>query len=75
MVIASDNVYLYENLEKHASIARTLDAGADLEAQDRMQQLASGPRLIIPGHDPEVFVRFPRPGEGSPGWIRAVLRR
>ena len=22
------------------------------------------PRLIVPGHDPEVFTRFPSPGNG-----------
>jgi glyoxylase-like metal-dependent hydrolase (beta-lactamase superfamily II) len=64
MVIASDNLYLYENLDKHVPIAQTFDAKANLAAQDRMRQLATYPRLIIPGHDPEVFVRFPKPGNG-----------
>ena len=64
MVIASDNVYLYENLDKHAPIAQTFDARSNLAAQDRMKQLATNPRLIIPGHDPSVFDRFPKPGNG-----------
>ena len=64
MVIASDNLYLYENLDKHLPIAQTLDAKSNLAAQDRMKTLASSARLIIPGHDPEVFVRFPKPGNG-----------
>jgi glyoxylase-like metal-dependent hydrolase (beta-lactamase superfamily II) len=64
VVVASDNCYLYENLEKHAAIAQTLDATSNLAAQDRMRQLASDERLIVPGHDPAVFVRFPRPGNG-----------
>jgi len=64
MVIASDNMYLYENLDKHVPIAQTFDAKANLAAQDRMKQLAASPRLIIPGHDPDVFVRFPKPGNG-----------
>ena len=63
-VIASDNCYLYENLEKHVPIAQTLDAASNLRAQDRMKQLASNPRLIVPGHDPAVFTRFPAPGNG-----------
>jgi hypothetical protein len=29
-----------------------------------MKKIASNPRLIIPGHDPAVFVRFPKPGNG-----------
>jgi glyoxylase-like metal-dependent hydrolase (beta-lactamase superfamily II) len=64
MVVASDNVYLYENLDKHLPITATLDAKSNLAAQDRMKQLATNPRMIIPGHDPEVFVRFPKPGNG-----------
>src|SRR5580698_9260537 len=64
VVLASDNMYLYENLEKHAPIAQTLDAESNLRAQDRMKQLASDPRLIVPGHDPAVFTRFPNPQPG-----------
>ena len=64
VVIASDNLYLYENLDKHVAIAQTFDAKANLAAQDRMKKLAASPRLIIPGHDPEVFVRFSKPGNG-----------
>jgi glyoxylase-like metal-dependent hydrolase (beta-lactamase superfamily II) len=64
VVLASDNMYLYENLEKHAPIAQTLDAESNLRAQDRMKQLASDPRLIVPGHDPAVMTRFPNPTPG-----------
>jgi glyoxylase-like metal-dependent hydrolase (beta-lactamase superfamily II) len=63
-VFASDNVYLYENLEKHAPIAQTLDAASNLKAQDRIRTLASDPRLIVPGHDPLVFEKFPAVSEG-----------
>lgn len=64
IVIASDNMYLYENLQKHAPIAQTFDAGSNLKAQDRMKQIASRPDWIVPGHDPEIFVKFPQPGNG-----------
>jgi glyoxylase-like metal-dependent hydrolase (beta-lactamase superfamily II) len=64
-VFASDNVYLYENLDKHAPIAQTLDAASNLKAQDRIRTLVSDPRLIIPGHDPAVFTRFPSIGDGQ----------
>ena len=50
--------------DKHVAIAQTLDAKSNLAAQDRMKRLATSPRLIVPGHDPEVFVRFPMPGNG-----------
>ena len=63
-VFTSDNVYLYENLEKRAAIAQTLDAASNLKAQDRVRALASDPRLIVPGHDPAVFERFERVADG-----------
>jgi glyoxylase-like metal-dependent hydrolase (beta-lactamase superfamily II) len=63
VILASDNMYLYENLEKHAPIAQTLDAASNLRAQDRMKQLAASPNLIIPGHDPAVFSKFPKVNE------------
>lgn len=64
VVLASDNAYLYENLDKHAAIAQTFDAKSNLAAQEHMKQLASSPRLIVPGHDPEVMTRFPKVAEG-----------
>jgi glyoxylase-like metal-dependent hydrolase (beta-lactamase superfamily II) len=63
VILASDNMYLYENLEKHVPIAQTLDAASNLRAQDRMKQLAASPRLIVPGHDPSVFEKFPKVSE------------
>ena len=64
VVLASDNMYLYENLEKHVPIAATLDPESNLRAQDRMKQLAASPKLIIPGHDPAVMTNFPNPVPG-----------
>jgi glyoxylase-like metal-dependent hydrolase (beta-lactamase superfamily II) len=64
IVLASDNVYLYENLEQHRPITQSLDTLSNLRAQERMLHLASEPRLIVPGHDADVFVRFPQPGNG-----------
>ena len=67
VVLASDNMYLYENLDKHVPIASSLDKDSNLRAQDRMKQLAAEPRLIIPGHDPEVMKRFK---EVAPGVVK-----
>jgi glyoxylase-like metal-dependent hydrolase (beta-lactamase superfamily II) len=63
-VITSDNMYLYENLEKRAPIAQTLDPQSNLRAQERIRSLASDPSLIVPGHDPAVFERYTRVAEG-----------
>ena len=64
VILASDNVYLYENLDKHAPIAATLDAVSNLIAQDRMRTIASKPEWIVPGHDPAEFTRFAKAAEG-----------
>src|SRR5579862_3047777 len=67
VVLASDNVYMYMNLEKHKPIAATLDRESNLRAQDRMKDIASSPKLIVPGHDPAVMKNFP---EVAPGVVR-----
>jgi glyoxylase-like metal-dependent hydrolase (beta-lactamase superfamily II) len=67
VVLASDNAYLYENLEQKRPIAQTLDSLSNLAAQARMKTLASRPDLVVPGHDPAVFTRFP---EIKPGLVR-----
>ncbi|HJT17734.1 MAG TPA: N-acyl homoserine lactonase family protein [Thermoanaerobaculia bacterium] len=64
VVLASDNMYLYENLEKHLPIAQTFDAGSNIRAQDRMKTIATKPELIVPGHDPAVMTRFPKAADG-----------
>jgi glyoxylase-like metal-dependent hydrolase (beta-lactamase superfamily II) len=64
VVVASDNCYLYENLDKHRPITQTLDAKSNLAAQDRMKKIASKTQWIVPGHDPAVFQRFPSAGPG-----------
>jgi glyoxylase-like metal-dependent hydrolase (beta-lactamase superfamily II) len=64
VVLASDNMYLYENLERHAAIATTVDAASNLRAQDRMKLIAARPGFIVPGHDPAVFAKFPNPAPG-----------
>ena len=62
VVLASDNLYLYENLDTRKPIAQTLDAESNVAAQARMLTIASDRRLIVPGHDPAVFERFPTTG-------------
>ena len=63
-ILASDNMYLYENLEKHAPIAQTFDRESNLKAQDNMKALAGAKGHIVPGHDPAVMTRYPKVAEG-----------
>ena len=64
IVLASDNAYLYENFDRQRPIAQTLDSVSNLAAQARMLRLAGELRRVVPGHDPNVFTRFPDPGNG-----------
>jgi len=64
VVLASDNLYLYENLEKHVPITQTFDAQSNLAAQDAMKRIAGDVRLIVPGHDPGVMAKFPAIADG-----------
>ena len=65
VVLASDNAYLYENLDTHTAIAQTLDRASNLAAQRRMLELAGSTGVVVPGHDPTVFTRFPFAGKGA----------
>lgn len=71
IILASDNVYLYENLRAHLPSATftPADAPANLAAQRRMASLAcpSNPAdapcdRIVPGHDPAIFTHYPTHG-------------
>jgi glyoxylase-like metal-dependent hydrolase (beta-lactamase superfamily II) len=63
-VLASDNSYLYRNLETHmASETFTTDYhAANIKNQERMIQLAGSIDRVIPGHDALQFKKFPTEG-------------
>ena len=63
-VLASDNVYLYRNLQMHKPSATfsAADHAANLAAQQRMIKLAGTVERVVPGHDPEQFQKFPTQG-------------
>ena len=62
-VLGSDNVYLYENIEKQISIGDTISRKNNRRSIRRMLRLASLPEFVIPGHDPGIFLRFSCPME------------
>ena len=63
-VLASDNVYLYRNLEEHRPSATfsEVDYSANLAAQQRMLELAGAKERVIPGHDALPFRLYPHQG-------------
>lgn len=63
-VLASDNCYLYENLRQHRASAtfEPADEPGNIAQQARMISLAGSVDRVVPGHDPEEFVKFPTTG-------------
>jgi hypothetical protein len=63
-VLASDNVYLYRNLDDKAASATfdESDHAANIAAQQRMIELAGSAKRVVPGHDALQFARFPTDG-------------
>jgi glyoxylase-like metal-dependent hydrolase (beta-lactamase superfamily II) len=62
VIIASDNIWVYYNLDHLASspyLAGTMDTVAYVNSMKRMKTQASDIKYILPGHDAAVFARFP----------------
>lgn len=66
VVLASDNIWIYYNLEHPApaSTGGTLDPAGYLKAMERMKSMVKDTKFIIPGHDADIFHRFPKVAEG-----------
>lgn len=60
VIIASDNAWFYYNLISLLPIPFTFDSKAYSENLQRMKTMVSNMDLIIPGHDPLVFSKFPK---------------
>ena len=63
-VLASDNAYLYRNLETRMASATFSEADhvANIKNQQRMIQLAGSLDRVVPGHDALQFQKFPTQG-------------
>jgi glyoxylase-like metal-dependent hydrolase (beta-lactamase superfamily II) len=63
-VLASDNCYLYRNLQEHKASATfsESDWDANVKNQERMIRLAGSADRVIPGHDALQFKKFPTQG-------------
>lgn len=66
VVLASDNIWVYYNLEHllPAASGGTLDPAGYIKEMQRMKTLASNNRFIIPGHDAAIFDRFFKIADG-----------
>lgn len=60
VVLASDVVHFYANIEQRRPFFITIDQDATLRSYDRLAELAGGSlRNVIPGHDPLILKRYP----------------
>jgi glyoxylase-like metal-dependent hydrolase (beta-lactamase superfamily II) len=59
VIIASDNSWYYYNLYNLLPVPITMDSSAYVKNLKRMREMVPNNDLIIPGHDPEVFTKFP----------------
>jgi glyoxylase-like metal-dependent hydrolase (beta-lactamase superfamily II) len=64
VLLASDDVWFYYNLQNLLSIPLTFDQGAYVRQMQRMKALVSESELVIPGHDELVLAKFPQVAKG-----------
>lgn len=69
VVLASDAAHFYANMERGRPFPFVYNVGDNLEGYAEMNQLASSPDHIIPGHDPEVMKRYPPARAGLEGRV------
>ncbi len=65
LVLASDAAHFYENLTRRKPFPIVVDLEDMLRGFDRLEQLASSPDLIVPGHDPLVRTYFPQGADAA----------
>jgi glyoxylase-like metal-dependent hydrolase (beta-lactamase superfamily II) len=65
VLLTSDAIHLYEDLERDRPSAVVFDLPAMYRAHDRIRDLATAGAVVVPGHEPAVMERFPAVGEGG----------
>jgi glyoxylase-like metal-dependent hydrolase (beta-lactamase superfamily II) len=69
LVLASDATHFFENFERNIPFPWVYNVGATLDGFQRLRTLADGDHLVIPGHDPEIMVRFPPLSDATRGIV------
>ncbi len=70
VVLGSDASHFYANFEQRRPFPVVENVAEMIAGYDRMAELASSPKHIIPGHDPLMLVRYPAFKEGLDGVVR-----
>lgn len=69
VVLASDASHYYRNMGEERPFPIVADVGAMAEGWGRLRRLADSPEHVIPGHDPQVLVRYPTPSASLQGVV------
>ncbi|MBE3015031.1 N-acyl homoserine lactonase family protein [Microbispora sp. NEAU-D428] len=72
VVVASDASHYYENIREDRPFAILHSMTGMYAAFDRINELAGGPELILPGHDPEVLAVHPSFSEALTGRVAVI---
>lgn len=72
VVVASDAAHYYEGLEKELVFMTHENVFDMLEGYRKLRRLAASDAHIVPGHDPEVFKRYPSPRPDLDGIVARV---
>ena len=66
VLLASDNIWIYYNLEHMAVVPPygTFDQSAYVQSMKRMKTIVPNNKYIIPGHDARIFSVFPKVKDG-----------
>jgi glyoxylase-like metal-dependent hydrolase (beta-lactamase superfamily II) len=73
VVLASDAMHFYEELERDRPFGVLADLAEIYEAYDTLRELASPGAHLVPGHDAEVMSRYPRM-DGPAGEFAVEIR-
>ncbi|GAB3426878.1 N-acyl homoserine lactonase family protein [Flindersiella endophytica] len=72
VVLASDASHFFENIETDRPFPILHSMTGMYGAFDRINELASGPHLVVAGHDPEVLNRFPAYSDELRGRVAVI---
>jgi hypothetical protein len=69
VVLASDSSHFYAHFENRRVFPVVYNVGGVLEGYRTLYKLAGAGQRIVPGHDPQVFERYPAASPATEGWI------
>jgi len=69
VVLASDASHLYSHFTEGRVFPITYSVADTLEGYATLRKLAESSEHIVPGHDPEVLLRYPAAGTALDNWI------